>query len=61
MNERVSSRLDLAELRRLLEANPVAYLSGVYRAHGKRALDVAMVPSSVMVFSASSPTPRPLA
>ena len=43
MNERVSSRLDLAELRRLLEANPAAHLSGVYRAHGKRALDVAMV------------------
>jgi exopolysaccharide production protein ExoY len=43
MNERVSSRLDLAELRRLLEANPMVHLSGVYRAHGKRALDVAMV------------------
>ena len=40
MNERVSSRLDLAELHRLLEANPAAHLSGVYRAHGKRALAV---------------------
>ena len=43
MNERVSSRLNLAELRELLDANPVAHLSGVYRAYGKRVLDVVLV------------------
>lgn len=43
MNERVSSRLNLAELRELLEANPVAHLSGVYRAYGKRGLDLVLV------------------
>ena len=43
MNERVSSRLDMTELRRLLDAYPVDQVSGLYSRYGKRALDIALV------------------
>ncbi|MCV2893401.1 sugar transferase [Lentibacter sp. XHP0401] len=43
MNERVSSRLDMAELRKLLESTSVPRSAGLYRGHGKRALDLVLV------------------
>ena len=43
MNERVTSRLDLAELRKLLNAVPVRHAFGLYRNHAKRVLDVFLV------------------
>ena len=43
MNERVSSRLNSAELHHLLAAKPVAQFAGLYRVYGKRVLDVVLV------------------
>lgn len=43
MNERVTSRLNLAELRKLLEAEPVRATAGLYRRHAKRFFDVVLV------------------
>jgi exopolysaccharide production protein ExoY len=43
MNERVSSRLDMAELRKLLESTSVPRSAGLYRGHGKRVLDLVLV------------------
>ncbi len=43
MNERVTSQLNLGELRKLLDADPVRHASGLYRSRTKRLLDVLLV------------------
>ena len=48
MSERVSSRLNIAELRKLLESTPVPHAFGIYREHGKRILDVVLVILSIV-------------
>ena len=43
MNERVSTRLDTVELRKLLDAAPVRQINGAYKSFGKRLLDIVLV------------------
>ncbi len=43
MNERVTSQLNLSELRKLLDAEPVRFAPGFYRSNAKRVLDVLLV------------------
>lgn len=42
MNERVAKRMNIAELRKLLEADASGHAVGLYREHGKRVLDLAL-------------------
>ncbi|MBU2983356.1 sugar transferase [Lentibacter algarum] len=43
MNERVTTRLNLAELRQLLDMAPARHAGSAYRSHAKRLLDILLV------------------